>query len=52
MPIVSRKTAMRIAALLFFPSVRLAKVADLAYSEIHKLRANDRQAGHSEEDAA
>jgi hypothetical protein len=30
----------------------LAKVADLAHSEIHKLRANDRQAGHSEEDAA
>jgi hypothetical protein len=30
----------------------LAKVADQAHTEIHNLRANDRQAEHSEEDAA
>ena len=30
----------------------LAKVADLAHSEIHKLRANDRQAQQSEDEAA
>ena len=30
----------------------LAKVADLAHSEIYKLRANDRQSEHSDEEAA
>jgi hypothetical protein len=30
----------------------LAKVADLAHSEIYKLRANDRNAEHSDEEAA